>query len=152
MQYLNEIKDSCIAAFQWATKEGVMAEENMRGCVFEVGRPAQGFLGSKGQQPTLGLSLDAGGDHQQACLALWSMSSGGWIHIRVLRGGSHAVWSSRSGSNSPLRFHNQAVLWCEWNLCSAQCTRYWMSRTIAAVVTHNRLESKAVLRLPLPHI
>ena len=36
VQYLNEIKDSCIAAFQWATKEGVMAEENMRGCVFEV--------------------------------------------------------------------------------------------------------------------
>ncbi|KAK9915055.1 hypothetical protein WJX75_004191 [Coccomyxa subellipsoidea] len=36
VQYLNEIKDSCIAAFQWATKEGVMAEENMRGVVFEV--------------------------------------------------------------------------------------------------------------------
>jgi elongation factor 2 len=35
-QYLNEIKDSCVAAFQWATKEGVMAEENMRGIVFEV--------------------------------------------------------------------------------------------------------------------
>lgn len=31
VQYLNEIKDSCIAAFQWATKEGVCAEENMRG-------------------------------------------------------------------------------------------------------------------------
>ena len=39
VQYLNEIKDSCIAAFQWATKEGVMAEENMRGVVFEV-RPS----------------------------------------------------------------------------------------------------------------
>jgi elongation factor 2 len=26
-----EIKDSCVAAFQWATKEGVCAEENMRG-------------------------------------------------------------------------------------------------------------------------
>ena len=37
VQYLNEIKDSCIAAFQWATKEGVMCEENMRGVVFEVG-------------------------------------------------------------------------------------------------------------------
>ncbi|CAL5221742.1 g3992 [Coccomyxa viridis] len=36
VQYLNEIKDSCIAAFQWATKEGVMCEENMRGVVFEV--------------------------------------------------------------------------------------------------------------------
>lgn len=31
VQYLNEIKDSCIAAFQWATKEGVCADENMRG-------------------------------------------------------------------------------------------------------------------------
>merc|ERR1711981_422531 len=31
VQYLNEIKDSAEAAFQWATKEGVMAEEHMRG-------------------------------------------------------------------------------------------------------------------------
>jgi elongation factor 2 len=31
VQYLNEIKDSCVAAFQWATKDGVCAEENMRG-------------------------------------------------------------------------------------------------------------------------
>jgi elongation factor 2 len=31
VQYLNEIKDSCVAAFQWATKEGVCADENMRG-------------------------------------------------------------------------------------------------------------------------
>jgi elongation factor 2 len=31
VQYLNEIKDSSIAAFQWATKEGVLCEENMRG-------------------------------------------------------------------------------------------------------------------------
>ncbi|KAI0639536.1 eukaryotic translation elongation factor 2 [Trametes polyzona] len=31
VQYLNEIKDSCVAAFQWATKEGVCAEEIMRG-------------------------------------------------------------------------------------------------------------------------
>ncbi|KAG7091692.1 Elongation factor 2 [Marasmius oreades] len=31
VQYLNEIKDSCVAAFQWATKKGVCAEENMRG-------------------------------------------------------------------------------------------------------------------------
>jgi elongation factor 2 len=36
VQYLNEIKDSCIAAFQWATKEGVMAEENMRGCRYNI--------------------------------------------------------------------------------------------------------------------
>lgn len=36
VQYLNEIKDSAVAAFQWATKEGVLAEENMRGIVFEV--------------------------------------------------------------------------------------------------------------------
>jgi elongation factor 2 len=31
VQYLNEIRDSMEAAFQWATKEGVMTEENMRG-------------------------------------------------------------------------------------------------------------------------
>jgi len=30
VQYLNEIKDSCVAAFQWATKEGVCAEEVRR--------------------------------------------------------------------------------------------------------------------------
>jgi elongation factor 2 len=36
VQYLNEIKDSCVAAFQWATKEGVCAEENMRGTRFNV--------------------------------------------------------------------------------------------------------------------
>ena len=42
VQYLNEIKDSVVAAFQWATKEGVMAEENMRGIAFEV-RPLGGL-------------------------------------------------------------------------------------------------------------
>ncbi|KAN0111581.1 P-loop containing nucleoside triphosphate hydrolase protein [Russula decolorans] len=36
VQYLNEIKDSCVAAFQWATKEGVCAEENMRGVRINV--------------------------------------------------------------------------------------------------------------------
>ncbi|TFK56763.1 eukaryotic translation elongation factor 2 [Heliocybe sulcata] len=36
VQYLNEIKDSCVAGFQWATKEGVCAEENMRGIRFNV--------------------------------------------------------------------------------------------------------------------
>ncbi|KIM88726.1 hypothetical protein PILCRDRAFT_813700 [Piloderma croceum F 1598] len=36
VQYLNEIKDSCIAALQWASKEGVCAEENMRGVRFNV--------------------------------------------------------------------------------------------------------------------
>merc|ERR1712054_150028 len=30
-QFLNEIKDSMDSAFQWATKEGAMCEENMRG-------------------------------------------------------------------------------------------------------------------------
>lgn len=34
--YLNEIKDSCVAAFQWATKEGVLCEENMRGIRFRL--------------------------------------------------------------------------------------------------------------------
>lgn len=36
VQYLNEIKDSCVAAFQWATREGVCAEENMRGIRFNL--------------------------------------------------------------------------------------------------------------------
>jgi translation elongation factor EF-G len=30
VQYLSEIKDSCVGAFQWASKEGVMAEEVRR--------------------------------------------------------------------------------------------------------------------------
>ena len=36
VQYLNEIKDSCVAAFQWATKEGVAAEENVRGVRYNI--------------------------------------------------------------------------------------------------------------------
>ncbi len=36
VQYLNEIKDSMEAAFQWATKESAMTEENMRGCRFNI--------------------------------------------------------------------------------------------------------------------
>lgn len=36
IQYLNEIKDSCNAAFQWATREGVLCEENMRGIRFNI--------------------------------------------------------------------------------------------------------------------
>jgi len=30
VQFMNEIRDSCESAFQWATKEGVMCEESMR--------------------------------------------------------------------------------------------------------------------------
>merc|ERR1712154_504636 len=36
VQYLNEIKDSVVAGFQWASKEGVMCEENMRGIRFNI--------------------------------------------------------------------------------------------------------------------
>jgi len=36
VQYLNEIKDSVVAGFQWATKEGVLCDENMRGCRFDL--------------------------------------------------------------------------------------------------------------------
>merc|ERR1712142_148120 len=36
VQYLNEIKDSVLAGFQWATKEGVLCDENMRGIRFDV--------------------------------------------------------------------------------------------------------------------
>jgi len=34
--YLIEIKDSVVAGFQWATKEGVLCEENMRGIKFKL--------------------------------------------------------------------------------------------------------------------
>lgn len=36
VQYLNEIKDSVVAGFQWASKEGVLSEENMRGIRFNI--------------------------------------------------------------------------------------------------------------------
>ncbi|ODN04995.1 Elongation factor 2 [Orchesella cincta] len=36
VQYLNEIKDSVVAGFQWATKEGVLCEENLRGVRFNI--------------------------------------------------------------------------------------------------------------------
>merc|ERR1711962_1930133 len=36
VQYLNEIKDSVVAGFQWATKEGVLADENMRAIRFNI--------------------------------------------------------------------------------------------------------------------
>mmetsp|Transcript_40381 Transcript_40381/g.79097 ORF Transcript_40381/g.79097 Transcript_40381/m.79097 type:complete len:849 (-) Transcript_40381:516-3062(-) len=36
IQYLNEIKDSCVSAFQWATKEGALCNENMRGVSFNI--------------------------------------------------------------------------------------------------------------------
>jgi hypothetical protein len=64
VQYLNEIKDSCVAAFQWATKEGVMAEENMRGIVFEVGGGwrvvlGRGWVGGCSGCVTTGVVLEA---------------------------------------------------------------------------------------------
>nr|XP_022335051.1 elongation factor 2-like [Crassostrea virginica] len=36
VQYLNEIKDSVVAGFQWATKEGVLCEENVRAARFDI--------------------------------------------------------------------------------------------------------------------
>lgn len=36
VQYLNEIKDSIVGAFQLATAEGVIASENLRGCRFNI--------------------------------------------------------------------------------------------------------------------
>jgi len=36
VQYLNEIKDSVVAALQWVTKEGVLTQENMRGVRFNI--------------------------------------------------------------------------------------------------------------------
>ncbi|XP_065836236.1 elongation factor 2b-like [Oscarella lobularis] len=36
VQYLNEIKDSVVAGFQWATKEGPLCEENVRAVRFNI--------------------------------------------------------------------------------------------------------------------
>jgi len=36
VQYLNEIKDSVVAGFQWASKEGVLCDENMRAVRFNI--------------------------------------------------------------------------------------------------------------------
>ena len=36
VQYMNEIKDSVVAAFQWATKEGGLCEEPMRGIRYNI--------------------------------------------------------------------------------------------------------------------
>ena len=36
VQYLNEIKDSVVAGFQWASKEGVLCDEHMRGVRFDI--------------------------------------------------------------------------------------------------------------------
>lgn len=36
VQFMNEIKDSVNSAFQWATKEGPLCEENMRGIRFNI--------------------------------------------------------------------------------------------------------------------
>merc|ERR1711971_34956 len=36
VQYLNEIKDSVVAGFQWATKEGVLCDENLRAVRFNI--------------------------------------------------------------------------------------------------------------------
>jgi len=35
-QFMNEIQDSCESAFQWATKEGALTDENMRGIRFNI--------------------------------------------------------------------------------------------------------------------
>ena len=36
VQYLNEVKDACVAGFSWATRESVYAEEELRGCRFNI--------------------------------------------------------------------------------------------------------------------
>merc|ERR1739838_1251279 len=36
VQYLNEIKDSVVAGFQWASKEGCLCDENLRACRFNI--------------------------------------------------------------------------------------------------------------------
>ncbi|KAG2591305.1 hypothetical protein PVAP13_5NG473100 [Panicum virgatum] len=36
VQYVGEVRDSVVAGFQWASKEGALAEESMRGVCFEL--------------------------------------------------------------------------------------------------------------------
>lgn len=36
VDYLNEIKDSVVSGFQWASKEGALMESQMRGCKFNI--------------------------------------------------------------------------------------------------------------------
>lgn len=36
VKYLQEIKDSCVTCLQWATKEGVCSEEQVRGVRYNV--------------------------------------------------------------------------------------------------------------------
>lgn len=36
VQYMNEIKESMVSSFQWASKQGVLCDENMRGMRFNV--------------------------------------------------------------------------------------------------------------------
>ena len=36
VQYLNEIKDSVVAGFRWATKESVLCDENLRAVRFNI--------------------------------------------------------------------------------------------------------------------
>merc|ERR1712054_259531 len=36
VQFLNETKDHVVSAFQWASKEGVLCEEPMRGCRYDL--------------------------------------------------------------------------------------------------------------------
>lgn len=36
VQYMNEIKESMVSAFQWSSKQGVLCEENIRGMRFNV--------------------------------------------------------------------------------------------------------------------
>ena len=36
IQYVNEIKDSCASGFQWATKEGALCGESLRGVAFNM--------------------------------------------------------------------------------------------------------------------
>jgi elongation factor 2 len=36
VQYMNEIKESMVSAFQWTSKQGVLCDENMRGMRFNV--------------------------------------------------------------------------------------------------------------------
>lgn len=36
VQYMNELKESIVSSFQWASKQGILCDENMRGMRFNI--------------------------------------------------------------------------------------------------------------------
>ena len=92
VQYLNEIKDSCVAAFQWATKEGVLCEENMRSVRVNILDVTVSFAGEPQAPVTELIPCSATAPHR--CHSPWWRADHPDVpscHVRcVLARGPHA--------------------------------------------------------------